>query len=166
MHSASCLTSMPFCFCAKQEQVIWSPLQDFTHFFSYLVSYGIVPFIHAFRFLLMPWFVFMTLSVLMYIFYFCFQMSRKLPLSETSNENLSAADQAWNKFQRCNESLIQSLFYGQQRSTVSCLKCCEESVTYEAFSDLSLPLPSSSNKCLLSVSFKLFHYINMPFQKL
>jgi ubiquitin carboxyl-terminal hydrolase 8 len=82
--------------------------------------------------------------------------SRKLPLRETSNENLSQADQAWNKFRRCNESLIRSLFYGQQRSTVRCCKCCEESVTYEAFSDLSLPLPSSSNKCSLYECLKLY----------
>lgn len=93
------------------------------------------------------------LSVLKYIICFCFQRSRKSPLKETSNDNLSPADQAWDKFQRSNESLIRSLFYGQQKSTVRCCKCSEESVTYEAFSDLSLPLPSSSNKCSLNVSF-------------
>lgn len=82
--------------------------------------------------------------------------SRKLPLRETSNENLSQADQAWNKFRRCSESLIRSLFSGQQRSTVRCCKCHEESVTYEAFSDLSLPLPSSSNKCSLDECLKLY----------
>ncbi|PNF28268.1 hypothetical protein B7P43_G06644 [Cryptotermes secundus] len=82
--------------------------------------------------------------------------SRKSPLKETSNDNLSPADQAWEKFRRCNESLIRSLFYGQQKSTVRCCKCSEESVTFEAFSDLSLPLPSSSNKCSLVECMKLY----------
>jgi ubiquitin C-terminal hydrolase len=90
---------------------------------------------------------------LKYIFSLSFQRSRKSPLKEISNDNLSPADQAWEKFRRCNESLIRSLLYGQQKSTVRCCKCGEESVTFEAFSDLSLPLPSSSNKCSLAVSF-------------
>ncbi|XP_021934283.1 ubiquitin carboxyl-terminal hydrolase 8 isoform X2 [Zootermopsis nevadensis] len=84
--------------------------------------------------------------------------SRKSPLKETSNDNLSPADQAWDKFRRCNVSLIRNLFYGQQKSTVRCCKCSEESETYEAFSDLSLPLPSSSNKCSLNECIKLYLY--------
>jgi hypothetical protein len=101
------------------------------------------------------WFVFLQLlSVLKYVFYFYFQRSRKSPLKEISNNNLSPAEKAWDKFQTSNQSLIRSLFYGQQKSTVRCCKCREESVTYEAFSDLSLPLPSATNKCSLSVSFQ------------
>ena len=65
---------------------------------------------------------------------------------------MSPAEQAWDKFKRSGESIIRTLFYGQQRSTVRCCKCTEESVTYEAFSDLSLPLPSSGTKCSLKVS--------------
>lgn len=111
---------------------------------------------HVFIFLLNEmWVLFLMTPVkyLKYIFSLSFQRSRKSPLKETSNDNLSPADQAWEKFRRCDESLIRSLFYGQQKSTVRCCKCSEESVTFEAFSDLSLPLPSSSNKCSLVVSF-------------
>jgi ubiquitin carboxyl-terminal hydrolase 8 len=82
--------------------------------------------------------------------------SRKPPLRETNNDNMWPVHHAWENFQWCNQSIIQSLFYGQQKSTVRCCKCGEKSVTYEAFSDLSLPLPSSSNKCSLAECIKLY----------
>jgi ubiquitin carboxyl-terminal hydrolase 8 len=83
--------------------------------------------------------------------------SRMSLLRETSNDNLSPADQAWENFQRCNKSIIQSLFYGQQKSTVCCCKCGQESVTFQAFSDLSLPLPnSSSNEYSLAECMMLY----------
>jgi ubiquitin carboxyl-terminal hydrolase 8 len=82
--------------------------------------------------------------------------SRKSPLRETSNDDLSPADQAWEKFLRCNESIIQILFYGQQKSTVRCCKCGEESVIFEAFSDLSLSLPSCRKKCSLDECMELY----------
>jgi ubiquitin carboxyl-terminal hydrolase 8 len=82
--------------------------------------------------------------------------SRRSPLRETSNDKLSPADQAWEKFQRCNTSLIRRLFYGQQKSTIRCCKCGEESATFEPFSDLSLALPSSSNKCSLAECMELY----------
>ncbi|XP_069679100.1 ubiquitin carboxyl-terminal hydrolase 8 isoform X2 [Periplaneta americana] len=84
------------------------------------------------------------------------KQTRNSPLKEASNENMSPADRAWEKFQRSNESLIRTLFYGQQKSSVRCCKCGEESVTFEAFSDLSLPIPISSNKCSLAECMKLY----------
>jgi ubiquitin carboxyl-terminal hydrolase 8 len=81
--------------------------------------------------------------------------SRNSPLRDTSNDNLSPADQAWENFQMRNNSIIQFLFYGQQKSTVRCCKCGEESVTFETFSDLSLPLPNSS-KCSLAECMQLY----------
>nr|CAD7263962.1 unnamed protein product [Timema shepardi] len=65
-------------------------------------------------------------------------------------------DAAWNKFRSVNESLILTLFFGQQKSTVRCCKCNEKSVTYEPFSNLSLPLPTNSNKCTLHDCVRLY----------
>ncbi|PSN37265.1 hypothetical protein C0J52_17324 [Blattella germanica] len=78
------------------------------------------------------------------------------PSKESSIDNDTPADIAWKKFQGSNHSLIRSLFYGQQKSTVRCCECGKESVTYEAFSDLSLPLPSSSNKCTVKDCIQLY----------
>nr|CAD7411451.1 unnamed protein product [Timema cristinae] len=65
-------------------------------------------------------------------------------------------DAAWNKFRSINESLILTLFFGQQKSTVRCCKCNEKSVTYEPFSNLSLPLPTNSNRCTLHDCVRLY----------
>nr|CAD7598003.1 unnamed protein product [Timema genevievae] len=65
-------------------------------------------------------------------------------------------DAAWNKFRSVNESLILTLFFGQQKSTVRCCKCNEKSVTYEPFSNLSLPLPTNSNRCTLHDCVRLY----------
>jgi ubiquitin carboxyl-terminal hydrolase 8 len=81
--------------------------------------------------------------------------SRQPPVRETGNENLSA-EEAWSNFQKYNDSIIKLLFYGQQKSTVRCCKCGKESVTFEVFSDLSLPIPSSSKECSLAECINLY----------
>lgn len=62
-------------------------------------------------------------------------------------------EKAWWDFKKKNISLISTLFYGLQKSTVSCTKCDEASVTYEPFSNLSLIIPdseySSTEVCLI-----------------
>lgn len=68
-------------------------------------------------------------------------------------------EEDWGHWTKANNSIIQKLFYGQQKSTVSCDTCSEKSVTFEPFSSLSLPLPSDGNKCTLSVSNLCFNYI-------
>ncbi|KAG8229017.1 hypothetical protein J437_LFUL007571 [Ladona fulva] len=79
--------------------------------------------------------------------------------SEGSNQNasgLEGAVKAWKEFCSKNESLVLQLFYGQQASTVRCLKCGEESVTYEPFSNLSLPIPPNATRCTLSDCMSLY----------
>lgn len=61
-----------------------------------------------------------------------------------------SGEKAWGEFISKNNSKIRELFYGQQKSTVSCNTCEKESVTFEPFSNLSLPLPSAE-KCTLAV---------------
>ncbi|XP_050424482.1 ubiquitin carboxyl-terminal hydrolase 8-like isoform X1 [Adelges cooleyi] len=65
-------------------------------------------------------------------------------------------EEDWGQWTNINNSIIQSLFYGQQKSSVSCDTCSEKSTTFEPFSSLSLPLPSEGNKCTLSDCLKLY----------
>lgn len=69
-------------------------------------------------------------------------------------------EEDWGHWTKSNNSIIQQLFYGQQKSTVSCDTCYEKSITFEPFSSLSLPLPSEGNRCTLSVRnfFNLYYY--------
>ncbi|XP_017956703.1 ubiquitin carboxyl-terminal hydrolase 32 isoform X3 [Drosophila navojoa] len=51
------------------------------------------------------------------------------------------AAEAWSQHHARNQSIIIDLFYGQLKSKVSCLDCGHESVRFDPFSLLSLPLP-------------------------
>lgn len=62
---------------------------------------------------------------------------------------------AWRNFERKNQSLISTLFYGLQKSTVTCLKCNEKSVTFEPFSNLSLIIPEYDH-CTLESCLRLY----------
>ncbi|KAG5681428.1 hypothetical protein PVAND_010865 [Polypedilum vanderplanki] len=63
-------------------------------------------------------------------------------ISMSSNlENLPASEKAWVEYTKAKESFILRLFYGQIKSTVKCMRCSEESATFDTFSNLSLELP-------------------------
>lgn len=67
------------------------------------------------------------------------------PYTELKDSNGRAdalvAAEAWNQHHARNQSVIVDLFYGQLKSKVSCLTCGNESVRFDPFSLLSLPLP-------------------------
>ncbi|XP_065343241.1 ubiquitin carboxyl-terminal hydrolase 8 [Cloeon dipterum] len=63
---------------------------------------------------------------------------------------------AWHDFEKCNDSRILHLFFGQQSSTVRCNSCSFESVTFEPFSTLTLVLPQNSDKCSLNDCLNLY----------
>uniref|UniRef100_W4VR89 ubiquitinyl hydrolase 1 n=1 Tax=Corethrella appendiculata TaxID=1370023 RepID=W4VR89_9DIPT len=67
------------------------------------------------------------------------------PYTELKDSNGRAdeivAHEAWNLHHSRNQSIIVDLFYGQLKSKVSCLTCGHESVRFDPFSLLSLPLP-------------------------
>ncbi|VVC25104.1 Hypothetical protein CINCED_3A014822 [Cinara cedri] len=65
-------------------------------------------------------------------------------------------EEDWGHWTKTNNSIIQQLFYGQQKSTVSCDTCFEKSITFEPFSSLSLPLPSEGNRCTLADCLQLY----------
>lgn len=54
------------------------------------------------------------------------------------------------------ESVILRLFYGQIKSTVTCSTCHKQSVTYDTFSNLSLELPQTTNRCDLGDCLNLY----------
>ncbi|PRT54904.1 putative ubiquitin carboxyl-terminal hydrolase 12 [Wickerhamiella sorbophila] len=54
------------------------------------------------------------------------------------------ADQCWDLHRKRNDSVILDLFTGLYKSTVVCPECGKVSVTFDPFSDLTLPLPSSN----------------------
>lgn len=47
-----------------------------------------------------------------------------------------------------------SLFQGLFMSTVHCLTCKKESITFETFSNLTLPLPANRRHCSLKVYYQ------------
>ncbi|XP_062555918.1 ubiquitin carboxyl-terminal hydrolase 32 isoform X2 [Armigeres subalbatus] len=51
------------------------------------------------------------------------------------------AAEAWNQHHARNQSIIVDLFYGQLKSKVTCTGCGRDSVRFDPFSLLSLPLP-------------------------
>uniref|UniRef100_A0A2M4A0P1 ubiquitinyl hydrolase 1 n=1 Tax=Anopheles triannulatus TaxID=58253 RepID=A0A2M4A0P1_9DIPT len=51
------------------------------------------------------------------------------------------AAEAWNQHHARNQSIIVDLFYGQLKSKVTCQGCGRDSVRFDPFSLLSLPLP-------------------------
>ncbi|XP_068623837.1 ubiquitin carboxyl-terminal hydrolase 32 [Battus philenor] len=54
------------------------------------------------------------------------------------------AAEAWEQFTASNNSIMTDLFYGQLKSKVRCDTCGHESVRFDTFNMLSLPLPMES----------------------
>lgn len=54
------------------------------------------------------------------------------------------AAEAWDQHTARNNSIMTDLFYGQLKSKVRCETCGKESVRFDAFNMLSLPLPMES----------------------
>ncbi|ODN00955.1 Ubiquitin carboxyl-terminal hydrolase 8 [Orchesella cincta] len=74
----------------------------------------------------------------------------KTPLKEQKNDGLSdevAATRTWDDYKKSNDSKISELFCGQQKSCVTCSSCSTQSVTFEPFFILSVPIPISGKKC-------------------
>lgn len=64
---------------------------------------------------------------------------------------MTNAEKEWDKAMNSQRSIISDLFFGQLRSTITCLSCEQASITYEIFNSLTMSLPQS-NRCTLNVS--------------
>lgn len=94
------------------------------------------------------------------------------PYSELKDSNGRAecdiATEAWNQHHACNQSIVIDLFHGQLKSKVSCLSCGHESVNFDPFSLLTLPLQVKHNiylqvigkNCLFNLFSTLCKYEN------
>ncbi|ORY81420.1 hypothetical protein BCR37DRAFT_380322 [Protomyces lactucae-debilis] len=60
------------------------------------------------------------------------------------DELLQLGEEAWRLHKMRNDSVIVDLFQGVYKSTLVCPVCAHVSVTFDPFSDLSLPLPFQS----------------------
>ena len=62
-----------------------------------------------------------------------------------SRPDLVVAQEAWENHIIRNRSIIVDLFHGQLKSKVTCKVCGHESVRFDPFTYLSLPLPMESS---------------------
>lgn len=69
----------------------------------------------------------------------------KPELADEDVDNVQAvvdlAHQCWLQHKRRNDSIVVDLFTGLYQSTLVCPECSKKSVTFDPFSDLTLPLP-------------------------
>ena len=88
------------------------------------------------------------------------QIRVKRPLKEQNNNGIpdeEAADSVWADYKKSNKSIIVTSFAGQHKSSLVCMSCNKESVIFEPFFNLSLPIPSSKTQCSIMVRLTYFH---------
>ena len=79
-------------------------------------------------------------------------VERPRNLPEINYDNLDdteGARKAWEHHKKLNNSIIVDLFQGQFRSILACLTCGKQSIKFDAFMYLTLPIPQS--RCTLYV---------------
>ena len=99
-------------------------------------------------------------------------MTKRPRQIKEKDENLEIADDeaahaAWQAHLTINNSIVVDLFQGQFKSTVTCLTCNKQSIKFDAFMYLTLPL--LGQRCTIEVrhlfhpmklsSFFLLHYL-------
>jgi len=80
--------------------------------------------------------------------------SKEPEQNNKDSRDKEAAKRHWRNYLERNQSIIVQLFCGQTRSTVKCHSCLGESVTYREFTNLTLPLPETSNRVSLRECFE------------
>jgi len=79
-------------------------------------------------------------------------LTKPTPINSEIDSSLSVCEQAmeaWKRYIRRDDSQLVDLFVGQLKSTLRCSECSHESVTFEAFWDLSLGIPARSGEVSL-----------------
>ena len=68
-----------------------------------------------------------------------------MELKDSDNRpDVVCAQEAWENHLLRNKSIVVDLFHGQLKSSVRCKECNQESVRFDPFNYLSLPLPMES----------------------
>jgi len=86
-------------------------------------------------------------------------LTKPQPINTEIDSSLSVCEQAmeaWKRYLRRDNSYLVDMFVGQLRSTLKCRECGYESVTFEPFWDISLPIPSKSGEVSLLDCFDTF----------
>ncbi|CAF1633950.1 unnamed protein product [Adineta ricciae] len=63
------------------------------------------------------------------------------PVEDQGRSDYIVADEYWQGYLKRNDSIIVQLFTGQFKSKTKCPECHKESVTFDPFTTLSVPLP-------------------------
>ncbi|KAK9508720.1 hypothetical protein O3M35_006212 [Rhynocoris fuscipes] len=74
--------------------------------------------------------------------------------------DVDSGERAWGEFRRKNCSVIQRLFYGQHKSTVTCSTCNHSSATFEQFFNLFVPIPSLTSQTDVTLQDCIQHYMS------
>ncbi|XP_052738697.1 ubiquitin carboxyl-terminal hydrolase 37 isoform X1 [Bicyclus anynana] len=81
------------------------------------------------------------------------------PLLTEIDDGLSdsaKAAEAWARYLRTEDSRVGDIFVGQLKSTLRCTHCHHDSVTFDPFWDLSLPIPSRTGNLKLTQCLQHF----------
>ncbi|XP_050663525.1 ubiquitin carboxyl-terminal hydrolase 2-like isoform X3 [Leptidea sinapis] len=85
--------------------------------------------------------------------------TRPKPILTEIDDNLSdtaKANEAWSRYVRMEDSRVGDIFMGQLKSTLRCTHCKHDSVTFDPFWDLSLPIPSRTGNLKLQQCLQHF----------
>lgn len=81
------------------------------------------------------------------------------PILTEIDDNLSdsaKAAEAWSRYLRMEDSRVGDIFVGQLKSTLRCTHCNHDSVTFDPFWDLSLPIPARTGNLKLQQCLQHF----------
>ncbi|GLE01392.1 hypothetical protein PINS_up010222 [Pythium insidiosum] len=69
------------------------------------------------------------------------------PVERNGRDDIAVAQEEWQQYRRRNDSVIVDHFMGQLRSHVTCSNpdCGNESITFDPFMSLSVPIPSDES---------------------
>ncbi|UJR38137.1 hypothetical protein I4U23_030816 [Adineta vaga] len=82
-----------------------------------------------------------------------------IKVDEKQEERMKEIDRAKASWQRClryENSQLVDIFAGQLKSTLECSYCQYQSITFDMFWDLSIPLPRNKSSTTLQECFQLF----------
>ncbi|XP_061727829.1 ubiquitin carboxyl-terminal hydrolase 37-like [Cydia pomonella] len=75
---------------------------------------------------------------------------------DDSLSDSAKAQEAWQRYLRMEDSRVGDIFVGQLKSTLRCTHCKADSVTFDPFWDLSLPIPSRTGNLKLQQCLQHF----------
>ncbi|CAG9577099.1 unnamed protein product [Danaus chrysippus] len=76
-------------------------------------------------------------------------------IDDSLSDSAKAAE-AWSRYLRTEDSRVGDIFVGQLKSTLRCTHCLHDSVTFDPFWDLSLPIPSRTGNLKLQQCLQHF----------